>query len=314
MSAEEASSSRPAESAAASSTSMPADVTPARAAWSAASKEKYHIERAVKKEEDRQLDARERADAEYAATLEQVRAEAEATELQLKEARKRLHTVELEISTLRGQLPGDAKQAFTWEQDMRFAWEQEEEALVAEKRQLHKQQRLAMRTAAEDAPALMPPAQRALPPPAASAPPAWSELALAINLARRPDRLASLRALPWGLELEVVSAVDGRELSWDKLLADGVVTEAAAEEARWAEREGVPTICRRSGSFSPHLTLAAVGCALSHRAAWERVAKQGACEWGLIVEDDVASLSPAFVDRMRQVARTLPRSWQVRSA
>ena len=92
-------------------------------------------------------------------------------------------------------------------------------------------------------------------------------------------------------------------------MASGRLSAKAAEAAVWAERQGLPTVCRETGSFSPHLTLAAVGCALSHRAAWERLAASSS-DWALIVEDDVHSLAPNFCAQLRRVLRDLPPSWK----
>ena len=162
----------------------------------------------------------------------------------------------------------------------------------------------------------------------------WKELVLAINLKRRQDRLASLLQLPWGLAVDRLEAVDGRALDWAKLVSDGSVHEDGRREGRWAEEAECPTICRcgggvaapsqkavavhrvraphapfadhflhswrrRSGSFSPHLTLAAVGCALSHRTAWQRLARQVTHDWALILEDDVSSVAADFSDQLR---------------
>lgn len=80
--------------------------------------------------------------------------------------------------------------------------------------------------------------------------------------------------MDWQLPLERLAAVDGRSLSWETLLREGTLTKEAGEEAAFAEEKQLPTICSHTGSFSPHLTLPAVGCALSHRKAWERIAKQ----------------------------------------
>ena len=97
------------------------------------------------------------------------------------------------------------------------------------------------------------------------------KLVMVINMARRSDRLRRLRHVLRGtLDWERVDAVDGHALTW-KEVAEYVSVEAL-EEARWAEQKRLPTICVRTGSFSPHLTLSAVGCALSHRKAWQRLA------------------------------------------
>ena len=192
--------------------------------------------------------------------------------------RKHLHTLELKISETRGRTTHVTKEQFIWEQGMREKWEQEEQALVSERKELlQRRQQPLKRKFTEEAPS----ERRLLTSNSASSSSAstasaneWTELVMAINLDRRSDRLETLMALPWELSVVRLSAVDGRTLSWDALVRDGSVSEEGAAEAQYAEKEGLPTICRKEGSFSPHLTLAAVGCALSHRRAWERIASQ----------------------------------------
>ena len=70
----------------------------------------------------------------------------------------------------------------------------------------------------------------------------------------------------------------------------------------------MPTICRKTGSFSPHLTLSAVGCALSHRKAWERLAASKKHEWALILEDD-AVLKTGFHAKLFAALALLPSNW-----
>ena len=74
-------------------------------------------------------------------------------------------------------------------------------------------------------------------------------------------------------------------------------------QARWASSREVPTICRASGSFSPHLTLGAVGCALAHRAAWERLAASTSHDWALIAEDDLHAVAQPFASRRQRYSR-----------
>ncbi len=76
-----------------------------------------------------------------------------------------------------------------------------------------------------------------------------------------------------------------------------------AMQARWASSREVPTICRASGSFSPHLTLGAVGCALAHRAAWERLAASTSHDWALIAEDDLHAVAQPFASRRQRYSR-----------
>ncbi|KAL1524133.1 hypothetical protein AB1Y20_019042 [Prymnesium parvum] len=147
--------------------------------------------------------------------------------------------------------------------------------------------------------------------PVVRPPPSSLPLALLINLSRRSDRLLAMRRLPWALAWERVDAIDGRGLSWEQLRADRRVHRDAIREGEWAEAERVPTICRKTGSFSPHLTLAAVGCALSHRLAWERVAGEASQEWVLILEDDIDSVCDGFEQQLNKVFAALPSTAQI---
>jgi hypothetical protein len=65
----------------------------------------------------------------------------------------------------------------------------------------------------------------------------------------------------------------------------------------------VPARAGKTDSFSPHLTLGGVGCALSHRRAWERIAGQKANKWGLVLEDDVSAIAVNFADQLRKIVR-----------
>lgn len=112
-------------------------------------------------------------------------------------------------------------------------------------------------------------------------------MALVVNLARRSDRIVALKKLQLPFEWERLDACDGRNLAWNSL-SDRIHADAI-REAVWAEKQEVPTICRRTGSFSPHLTLAAAGCALSHRKAWETLLADPKAEHALIMEDDLSA-------------------------
>ena len=301
----------------------------ARAAWSDAAKSKRKVEHALGRLQQETEQAAAQKEQEYRETYDEVVRDYEEQQQQVRETRKRLHTVELEISEMRGRTTHLAKEQFLWEQDMREKWEAEEQALVSERKALL-QRRLPSRRRVEEQPsearlltcsasaaAAAADASSSSAPAAPAAPSAraeeeWKELVLAINLDRRPDRLEALTAHDWGdLSLERMAAVDGKKLEWDALVRDGHVTEEGAKEARYTEAEQLPTICRHTSSFSPHLTLAAVGCALSHRRAWERIAKQSACEWGLVLEDDVSGVAPNFANQLRHVVRRLPRTWAI---
>ncbi|MGI2031626.1 glycosyltransferase family 25 protein [Rhizobium panacihumi] len=87
-----------------------------------------------------------------------------------------------------------------------------------------------------------------------------------INLARNPERLERMERLlgAQGLEFERLDAVDGKRLD-------------AEEIARWSQKKPDGSLC---------LSPSEVGCMLSHRHAWEKIA---AMETGhaAVLEDDI---------------------------
>ena len=144
------------------------------------------------------------------------------------------------------------------------------------------------------------------------------ELTLVINLERRPDRVAALKKMKLPFEWTRLDAVDGRTLSWDALGKSsghefaGLVHPDAVREAVWAEKQEMPTICRSTGSFSPHLTLGAVGIALSQRKCWQTLLESGpATDYAFIMEDDISSIAPDFVEKLKLIVRSLPPTWCV---
>ena len=136
-----------------------------------------------------------------------------------------------------------------------------------------------------------------------------SYLAYAINLDRRPDRLRAMHRTAHELQWQRISAVDGCSLSWDAHAEH--VQPQALQDAEWAARAGVPTICRKTCSFSPHLTLSALGCALSHRAAWQRLVQQRDREWALVLEDDISGVAAHFEHQLLRLLSGLPATWQL---
>jgi hypothetical protein len=135
-----------------------------------------------------------------------------------------------------------------------------------------------------------------------------SKLLMVINLKRRSDRLARMRAVLDGVDWKRIDAVDGKKLTWKK--AERFLHKGALADAKWAEEHGVPTICTRTGSFSPHFTLSAVGCALSHRKAWEQLARSKH-DWALIMEDDVSCVVDRLDETLDRVVAQLPSGWQL---
>jgi GR25 family glycosyltransferase involved in LPS biosynthesis len=71
----------------------------------------------------------------------------------------------------------------------------------------------------------------------------------------------------------------------------------------------VPTLDRtvaRAESFHPHLTLGAVGCALSHRHAWVQVVQDAMP--AVVLEDD-AAVCDGFAARVAAVLAALPQTF-----
>lgn len=122
-----------------------------------------------------------------------------------------------------------------------------------------------------------------------------------INLDRMPDRMRSFMDRLSSTDMTVapirLSAVDGRTLSLPEL-----VTPQALAEIERAERVGF-----RERHYE--LTRGAVGCALSHRAAWDRLL---ASDKGMVMvcEDD-AKLEPDVFARLRDALARMPSDWDV---
>lgn len=243
----------------------------------------------------------------YDAALAKEQGAAEAVQRELRSEEQRHRNLSLEVSALRGMI--SAAQAELGEIEEKMQQEKQQDV----ERQANRPSRLQLEMGSSSAaPAARPAAAASLASTSAEPGPAPDgPLVLVINLDRRADRLQRVLSLPWGLRPTRLQAVDGRALGWDELVAAGQLSETAAADSRWAEETGLPTVCRETGSFSPHLTKAGVGCALSHRAAWERLSSDPTREWAVIVEDDLDALAPSFEPQLRAVLRQLPRTWQI---
>lgn len=92
-----------------------------------------------------------------------------------------------------------------------------------------------------------------------------------INLDRSPDRLVGVKTQldRVGVQVERVSAVDGKLLSQDKL-------DAYNDTISYPKK----ALCPR------YLRAAEIGCFLSHRLCWQRLLDSDQ-KWALILEDDV---------------------------
>jgi hypothetical protein len=97
-----------------------------------------------------------------------------------------------------------------------------------------------------------------------------------VSLRSRTDRRRAMREqlADAGVDFEFVDAIEGRRLSTADLRES--VTPTAMREMR--EFKSTPTLCLRTGTFWPRLTLGAVGCALSHKQAHRRCPKPMFCQ------------------------------------
>jgi len=139
-------------------------------------------------------------------------------------------------------------------------------------------------------------------------------LCLYINLDRRQDRRSRMEALAkpheWlNTSMQRLPAVDGRNLDWDTLHSYKLLTADAVEAARDAEHMKLPTMADTAQDCSPHLTLGACGCGLSHRSAWQLLVDSDK-QWALIFEDDLSSFCGDFDRQLASVVQKLPSGWQ----
>jgi len=131
---------------------------------------------------------------------------------------------------------------------------------------------------------------------------------IVINLARRQDRLYKMHVLldkyEW-MTWRRIEAVDGKDLRKEQL------EEAVTSSARDRLDIATPTVWN-NGHFEPRLTWGAVGCALSHRAAWRRLGDTTA-ECLLVLEDDVGELCENFEKRLQELLESLrgKASWRL---
>jgi glycosyl transferase family 25 len=117
---------------------------------------------------------------------------------------------------------------------------------------------------------------------------------IVINLERNvPRRKFILRhLLEQGFEASVFKAVDGRELDLAELERTGIYNEALSIE-----------------KFSRRLSLAEIGCAMSHLGVYAQVL-HGSADMVLVLEDD-AMLVPNFEASLQEVLAGLPSDWDV---
>lgn len=113
-------------------------------------------------------------------------------------------------------------------------------------------------------------------------PPVW-----VVNLDRSPDRWVTCQeeCAREGVKVERFTATDGKAMTPEELAKETTLT------ARWFCTKGM------------------IGCFMSHRRIWERVAKEG-LEAVVVLEDDVR-LEPGFNQRLGALLAQLPADWEV---
>lgn len=131
-----------------------------------------------------------------------------------------------------------------------------------------------------------------------------------INLDRRKDRLSHAKAeveraklvqcLQPQVPLTRISAVDGLTLDVEKLGREGRISPLGLERFRLPVEEKL---------FGMDLSAGAVGCALSHRLAWQKVVK-AQCKAALILEDDV-EFHHRFSRELQQRWKDVPSDWGI---
>jgi glycosyl transferase family 25 len=122
----------------------------------------------------------------------------------------------------------------------------------------------------------------------------WADRLLVVSLRRAAERRARLALRLAGLRVELLDAVDKRDLDRDRLLREGVLDERRT---------------RRAYRFREDMRLGAVGAALSHRACYERFLAGGG-ERLVVFEDDVVT-RPDGLAALPDALGQLPPSWEL---
>eukprot|EP00796_Vickermania_ingenoplastis_P004282 gene4282-3098_t len=131
-----------------------------------------------------------------------------------------------------------------------------------------------------------------------------------LNLDRRTDRLSHAKrqierarlhkCLKPNISVERISGQDGSRLDVGALATTGLITADGLRRFRLPLEEKL---------FGMDLTLGAIGCAMSHRMAWQRVV-DGGCSAALILEDDV-EFHPRFARDLQKRWANVPADWGI---
>lgn len=149
-----------------------------------------------------------------------------------------------------------------------------------------------------------------------------------LSLPHRHDRRQRVARLlephPWlSQRLQWMSAVDGRQLAMARLVPDFLSNRHSDDHQRLAsvprfDELGPAGISRNNDWL--HMTPGAAGCALSHRAVWERIvaetrAAEGSdsavLEWALVLEDDLLWVSDTLQADLLEAVLQLPDDWHL---
>lgn len=123
---------------------------------------------------------------------------------------------------------------------------------------------------------------------------AWADRVLVVSLARANDRRARVGERLRGLDFELFTATDKRDLDRDRLLAAGTFDESRTPRRFRHTRE---------------MSLGEIGCALSHRRIYEDAVANG---WSRVVvfEDDVVP-RPEALPHLPAALEQLPAGWDL---
>lgn len=146
--------------------------------------------------------------------------------------------------------------------------------------------------------------------------------AFLISLEHRQDRRRRVAVLlephTWLREkLCCLKAVRGLDLAIEKLVPS-LLGNVHSDSTKREESRFVPL--QDSGLMWNndwlHMTPGAVGCALSHRAAWKLLLDlASSCpeepQWAMVLEDDLLWVAPDLERRLQAVVQQLPKGWHV---
>lgn len=122
-----------------------------------------------------------------------------------------------------------------------------------------------------------------------------------INLDRRPDRRKNIESQIKRVGLqsmaERIEAVDGRKLDINKV-DPNVITEKGKKDA----------LDNKQRVYIP-LTKGGIGCAMSHRKAYEKILDEN-LDAALILEDD-STLSDDFLIKMQELEGNVPKDYDM---